>query len=658
MEYRSLTVEEIDIMSHNGCTASDWSQIKVKIGFDPSHYVRTRFSGDIKLGLTDEQVIGTAGIIAPAGIYDAIIQDCSIGDNVHISKVNQGIINYDIHNCAYIAGVGSIICTGSRSFGNGTRVQVLNEHGNRQVAIYDRMSAQIAYMMAFYRHDSQLIERLEAMIDSYAISKKTSRGRIGKYAKITCFGSATDVNFGDESLTKGTSLLWDGTINARAFIGPNVTAEHFIVMSGGKVDKNSVIKNVFVGESAEISNGFVAENSLFFSNCVMHAGEAISVFAGPHCVSMHKSTLLIGGYFSFFNAGSGTNQSNHHYRIGPVHQGIMGRGCKTASNTYILWPARFGQFSLVGGNHYHHPDTVKLPFSYVFERDGQTMVIPGANVVTSGTIRDILKWKNRDIRPVDLPKYDLINYASLTPKIISRTYQAIQYLNECSENPDILLNSHFVINSKYINRGKQYYALSIDFFCGMILADKLIDAPLTNSRPLGEQLMPEYSEDISDWADMAGLIIPMSRVDILINKIKSEELKTLDAIQEELETEFKLYSKYVWEFVATNFKTCYSRSIENITAEDLTSILHRWIESVDSLAALRRQDALKDYSDDTKISYGIDGDDEVKENDFNAVRGLPDKDNQIFDVINHYHSITRNGYKAIAHIQKLSGEHI
>lgn len=656
MEFRSLTVEEIDVMRHNGCTSSDWNRIMVKKGFEPSHYVRVQFSGDIKLGLTNEQVIGTAGIIAPAGIYDAIIQNCSIGDNVHISKVNQGIINYDIHNCAYIAGIGSIICTGSRSFGNGTRVQVLNEHGNRQVAIYDRMSAQIAYMIAFYRHDRQLIERFETMIDSYALSKKAQRGRIGKYAKITCLGSATDVNFGDESLTKGTSLLWDGTINARAFIGPNVTAEHFIIMSGGKVDKNSIIKNVFVGESSEISNGFVAENSLFFCNCVMHGGEAVSIFAGPHCVSMHKSTLLIGGYFSFFNAGSGTNQSNHHYRIGPVHQGIMGRGCKTASNAYILWPARFGQFSLVGGSHYHHPDTVQLPFSYVFERNGKSMVIPGANVVTSGTIRDILKWRKRDTRPVDLPKYDLITYTSLSPKIIIRIYQAIQFLNECSKNPDLTLKNNFTINSKYINCGKQYYALTVDFFFGMILANKLIDTPLSNARPLGEQLKPESNVDISDWVDMAGLIMPVSRVDKLITKIKSGELKTLDSIQDELETEFRSYSKYVWEFVAANFKTCYSRTIENITAEDLISILHRWIESVDSLAALRRQDALKDYSDETKISYGIDGDDEVKENDYNSVRGLPNKDNQIFDFINHYHSITRNGYQAIAHIQELMNE--
>ncbi|WP_289158163.1 DUF4954 family protein, partial [uncultured Muribaculum sp.] len=102
MKYRNLTIEEIDTMHRNGCTASDWNLIKVKEGFNASNYVRAQFSGNITLGLTNEKVIGTAGIIAPSGIFDAIIQDCSVGDNVHISRINQGIINYDIDNCAYI----------------------------------------------------------------------------------------------------------------------------------------------------------------------------------------------------------------------------------------------------------------------------------------------------------------------------------------------------------------------------------------------------------------------------------------------------------------------------------------------------------------------------------------------------------------------------
>lgn len=655
MTYRNLTSNEIETMRSNGCTASDWNLITVKDGFNSSHYVRTNFLGEIKLGLTDEQVVGTAGTMTPAGIYDATIQDCNIGDNVHISMVRQTIVNYNIEPYVYIAGVGTIICTGARSFGNGTRVQVLNEKGNREVPIYDRMSAQIAYMLSFYRHDKELIERLVAMVDKYAATKKADRGTIGTYAKITNLGSATDVIFGEESLTKGASLLWDGTIGKRAFIGPNVTAEHFIVMPGAKVDKSSILTNVFVGESSEISNGFVAENSLFFNNCVMHAGEAISVFGGPHCVSMHKSTLLIGGYFSFFNAGSGTNQSNHYYRIGPVHQGIMGRGCKTASNAYVLWPARFGQFSLIGGNHYHHPDTVKLPFSYVFERNGKTMVIPGANVVTAGTIRDILKWKQRDNRPEDMEQIDIVNYESLNPRLMSRVYQAINFLNDYVENPEVADSINLTINPKYISQGKQYYALAVDFFVGDILSRHILRMNIDRSRPLGQQLVSDIDIDVSSWADMAGLIIPISQVNKIIDQIKSGEIDSLSMLQDVLRKEHERYPDYTWRYVVNNFKACYGQSIENVTPEDFKSIINRWIESVNALESLRRSDALKDFSDNARIGYGIDGDDSVRDADFDAVRGPADKNGQIFDVIDHYHSIYNYGIEAITKVNEIMG---
>lgn len=74
--------------------------------------------------------------------------------------------------------------------------------------------------------------------------------------------------------------------------------------------------------------------------------------------------------FSFLNAGSGSNQSNHMYKLGPIHQGVVDRGSKTTSDSYILWPAHIGAFSLVMGRHVSHSDTSRLPFSYLIENAG------------------------------------------------------------------------------------------------------------------------------------------------------------------------------------------------------------------------------------------------------------------------------------------------
>ena len=63
----------------------------------------------------------------------------------------------------------------------------------------------------------------------------------------------------------------------------------------------------------------------------MSNGEACAAFCGPFTVSHHKSSLLIGAMYSFYNAGSATNFSNHAYKMGPMHYGYLERGCKTAS---------------------------------------------------------------------------------------------------------------------------------------------------------------------------------------------------------------------------------------------------------------------------------------------------------------------------------------
>ena len=119
--------------------------------------------------------------------------------------------------------------------------------------------------------------------------------------------------------------------------------------SGARVEDGAVVHLLFVGQASSLSHLFSAHDSLFFANCACENGEAAAIFGGPYTVTMHKSSLLIAGMFSFLNAGSGSNQSNHMYKLGPIHQGVVERGSKTTSDSYILWPARIGPFSLVNG---------------------------------------------------------------------------------------------------------------------------------------------------------------------------------------------------------------------------------------------------------------------------------------------------------------------
>lgn len=131
--------------------------------------------------------------------------------------------------------------------------------------------------------------------------------------------------------------------------------------------------------------------------------------------------------FSFMNAGSGSNQSNHMYKLGPIHQGTLERGAKTTSDSYILWPARVGAFSLVMGRHVNHSDTSNLPFSYLIEQNNTTYLVPGVNLRSVGTIRDAQKWPKRDQR-TDTNKLDFINYNLLSPYTVQKMFKGRETL--------------------------------------------------------------------------------------------------------------------------------------------------------------------------------------------------------------------------------------
>ncbi len=86
------------------------------------------------------------------------------------------------------------------------------------------------------------------------------------------------------------------------------------------------------------------------------------------------------------------------YKLGPVHQGVVERGSKTGSDSYMLWPAKVGAFTVVMGRHYRNSDTSDLPFSYLIEHEDESVLAPGVNLRSVGTVRDARKWPQRDRR--------------------------------------------------------------------------------------------------------------------------------------------------------------------------------------------------------------------------------------------------------------------
>lgn len=641
--FRRLNESEIKALEKNGCQCEAWERVAVSEGFVPSSCHNVKFSGDIRLGKFNKTFILAGGLELKAGIQDATLHNCSVGDDVCIRRVTNYLANCDICSGAFIENAESIICTGDSTFGLGAEVSVLNETGGREVPIYERLSAQIAYLIAMYRHRPVFVERIRGMIKAHAEKARSERCRVGHNARVVNTGQILNVNIGDNARVEGALKLVDGTIAgselAPVRVGAGVMAEHFYMASGSCVEDSVVLLNSFVGQACHLSHLFSAHDSLFFANCACENGEACAIFAGPFTVTMHKSSLLIAGMFSFLNAGSGSNQSNHMYKLGPIHQGVAERGSKTTSDSYILWPARIGAFSLVMGRHVNHPDTSLLPFSYLIENRGGSYLVPGVNIKSVGTVRDAQKWPRRDRRHPDEDRLDCINFNLLSPYTARKMMLGKELLKELERTAGVT-SDHFsfcgmTIEQRALHKGLDYYRMALDKFFGNSLIHRLRDADLSSDESMREVLKPTHPAGAGQWLDISGMLAPKAEIERLCDEVVDGTLSTLDAVEARIRQLAADYYNMEWTWVVENFADWAHKPVEELTREDVINLSERWQNSVVKLDQLLYEDAKKEFSRVSSTGFGVDGSEGTRKEDFRQVRGDFKEDGFVKMVLKH-----------------------
>lgn len=657
---RNLSAPEIKALTKNNCRCDDWKKVKAQDGFDPSRCFNVTFSGNVTLGSLKGSYTDESGVSIKCGISNAHIHNCNIGSDVLISNIGDYIANYDIEDNVIIKDCGKIHTEGRSSFGNGTEVAVLNETGGRSVKMWDRLSAHEAYIIALYRHRSKAIAKIEQMVTGYSESISSEKGVISNHSKILNCRTIRNVRLGPYSKIEGSMSLNEGSVNSckedPIFIGPGVIMEHFIVCSGSIVTESTLIDKCFIGQGCVLGKHYSAENSLFFANCAGFHGEACSIFAGPYTVTHHKSTLLIAGIFSFMNAGSGSNQSNHMYKLGPIHQGIMERGSKTTSDSYLLWPARIGPFSLVMGRHYKNMDTSALPFSYLIESNDQSILAPGVNLRSVGTIRDAQKWPKRDRRK-DPVKIDQINFNLLSPYTIRKMFEGRDLLRKirsvAGEVSGSYTYNNMVIEGQSLERGIKLYQMGINKFLGNSLIKRLENINLRSNKELQARLKPDKSHGNGEWVDIAGLLAPQRVIEKLLGDIESDKVSSLQQIEEEFRNMHKSYYDWEWIWSCERIEEEAGKPVNKFTAEDVIAMVEKWKKSVIDLDRMLYEDARKEFTLSSMTGFGIDGGPEIKKQDFEQVRGDFESNSVVAAIQDHIKKKTSLGDELIERVRKI-----
>lgn len=492
-ERRRLYWWEEQQLRRAGCRFAPGSEVLVSPQTDLECISGVEFRGRVSIGaLSQEQ-----GMLANARLEDVVI-----GDNVSIRNVGGHIRGCEIGDRASVENIARIEFEPEAMCGLMIPVNVLDETGSRPVHIYPGLTSQTAWMAAHFPRWEE--ETMRPWLDD-RFGPDSPRHVIGSDCEIRDCGTLRNVIVGNNVRIVGARRLVNGMIvnnvrhsHAFAYVGPGVDAENFII-EDGHVDAGSLLRNCYVGQGVIVDKGFTAHDSLLFANTSLENGEACALFAGPYTVSMHKSSLLIGCEVSFMNAGSATNQSNHMYKLGPVHWGIMQRGAKTASSSYVMWGAKIGAFSLLMGVHKNHPDSSAFPFSYLFgDEKGATTVVPAMMLRSCGLMRDEKKWPMRDRRiKARMPMHDRINFTVLNPSTVDAMVKArhlIDTLLEKGVDDDLFIRyKGMKFRASSLDRAKKYYEMAIGHYLHNRLGDN--DFPEPTGFPAAE------------WLDVGGQIV-------------------------------------------------------------------------------------------------------------------------------------------------------
>jgi len=590
---RQLSDEEIRILEDRNCWAEDWTNVHVSDDFKPNYMHRVMLYGEVSIGDFDKNIEVSRGFMKHSGINNATLRNVTIGDNCLIENIGGFINNYTIGDDCYISNVNAMETTDGATYGEGNLISVLNEVGDGNVILFSELNSQFAAFMAKHFCDKSLKDAIRRLINEEIARKRHEQAYIGNNVKIVNTKEITNTIVYDDCEINGASRLSDCTILSspvsNVYIGTGVICENSIISEGSSIINSVKIQDCFIGEACQISNGFTASSSVFFANSYMSNGEACAAFCGPFTASHHKSSLLIGGQFSFYNAGSATNFSNHAYKMGPIHHGVLERGTKTASGAYILMPAHIGTFSVCFGKLMYHPDTRYLPFSYLIAYGDTMYLSPGRNITTVGLYRDIRKWPKRDVRPVGNQK-SIVNFDWLSPFSVGEIVEGKQILEKlraaCGENVATYTYHNYVINASSLNKGIKYYDIALRIYMGAVLKRVIkkwgiVDLPTTT---IGQ----------GKWNDLSGLLLPESEEMRLLSDIKRGELETIQEVTDRFKEINRNYREYQWAWTYQLILDYYH--LTEITDADVERIHKDYVHARRAWIAEIRKDAEKEYA--------------------------------------------------------------
>jgi hypothetical protein len=250
--------------------------------------------------------------------------------------------------------------------------------------------------------------------------------------------------------------------------------------------------------------------------------------------------------------------------------------------------------------------------------------MPGANLKSVGTIRDAKKWPVRDGR-TDPDRLDQVNYNLLSPYTIQKMLNGISILKNLQkvsgDNSDAYTYQSGKIKKSSLKNGLKYYGMAIDKFLGNSLITRIMNSKFSTIQELQAAFEPKASYGDGDWVDISGMIAPKGVVSALLDDIENGVLTDVNDINARFAEIHKEYYNYEWRWAYKIIREHYGVDLSSVSADKLRELVGKWKSSVVELDNLIYDDARKEFSLNAMTSFGADGDEAQRKEDFMQVRG-------------------------------------
>ncbi|MCM8781712.1 MAG: DUF4954 family protein [Candidatus Omnitrophica bacterium] len=367
----SLTKDQIQQLKANGNNADDWQKIKIAKGLDISRVRRNYFSGKVTIGKLSGDVEVSDSVKLPSGIYNSIIVDSNIGDNVLIQDVKV-LSNYIVLDEVVLFNCGIIAAKKENTFGNGSDLPIAIETGGREVKTYAEITVDIAAKVATSRADKAFLKSYSDMVDRYIAKIKQNKGIVEKGAKIkntqqlldTYVGSYADI---DNARSVVNSMILSNK-EEETKISDGAYVKNSLIQWGCEVTSMAIVTNSVLIEHSHVERHGKVTDSIIGANTGIAEGEVTACLVGPF-VGFHHQALLIAAFWpeGKGNVGYGANVGSNHTSKAPDQEIWPGEGTFFGLGTNIKFPSDFTKapYSIIATAVNALPQKVTFPFSLI-----------------------------------------------------------------------------------------------------------------------------------------------------------------------------------------------------------------------------------------------------------------------------------------------------